>query len=561
MKRPVVTGTLALTILLQATLAGGYLIQNYWPDGNDIVMDDVLLPAATWSDPAQYQMSEWNQVDTTDNSHPFRINLNPEYSFGANDGDSTIGFLDEQGLSSEYGLSFSGALAWTACWTPWYGSHYNECDVMMDVDRTWHLSPHDSTWFQSTILHELGHVRGLGHYNNYLSMENSGTSKLLRAETLYMDDKEGVRQHASYVSERDAVMYGKWHDGTWPRWMTMSPTTLREGDSISLHNVTIENRGTQSLSPLRFGIYLSTNSIISTGDQLISTGYFSSFDRFTYSTFDWTTTIPTVADCGTYYIGGIVDHEGRWSERFEGNNNVTFSNGNPYVGSTYTPTPLTISLGEDLFEPNDSLASAADAPLPFNFGGLGIDTDNGSDYFAVYLPTSDTLRVRTDFSHYRGNLDLELLSSGGALLASSKSTTDDEAITTTAGPGTYYVRVYGSGAGSCNHYSLRITHGPCGDGVCSGSGGEDALSCAIDCAQYCGNGTCEADKGETEQTCSADCNSCGNQICEAYKGEDMFNCPADCSCGNGICEPNKGEDEFWCSIDCCKSSGQLICPE
>lgn len=537
MKRRLLTGALILGLALQASLAGAYLIQNYWLDFFDIVMDDVLLPAATWSNPAQFQMSEWNEVDTTDNSHPFRINLNPQFSFGANDGDNTIGFLDETGLNSEYGLSFQNALAWTVCWSGFFG-RYDECDVIIDSGRVWHLSPNDSTWFQSTVLHELGHVRGLGHYNNFLSMQNSGTSKLLRAETLYMDDREGVRQHASYVNETDAVMYAKWHDGSSPRWMSMSPTNLVEGQSISLQNVTIENRGTQTLSPLRFGIYLSTNSFISTADQLLNTGFFSSFGRFTYSTFNWSATIPQVNDCGTYYIGGIVDHEQRWAERYEGNNAVAFSNGVPYVGSTYTPTPLTIKLREDLFEPNDSLATATDAPLPFSFQNLSIDTDNGSDYFAVFLNTSDTLRVNAQFSHFRGNLDLDLLSSGGSLLASSRSTTDNEAITTTAGPGTYYVRVYGSGAGSCNRYSLNINHGPCGDGVCSGAGGENALVCPLDCAQFCGDGLCEASKGETELTCPADCDSCGN----------------------GICEPSKGEDELNCAIDCCVPSGKLICP-
>lgn len=561
MRHPLRIGALALALVLQASLAGGYLIKNYWSDGSDIVMDDVLLPAETWSDPAQFQMSEWNEVDTTDNSHPFRINLNPQFSFGADDGDNTIGFLDEAGLNSEYDLSFSGALAWTVSWKNWLTGRRNECDVIMDVGRPWSLSPDNSAWFQSTILHELGHCRGLGHYNNFLSMQNSGTSKLLRAETLYMDDKEGVRQHASHVSEKDAVMYAKWHDGSLPQWMTMGPTTVEEGDTVFLQNVTIENRGTQTLSPLRFGIYLSTNSFISTSDQLLSTGSISSLGRFTYSTFNWSATIPQVADCGTYYLGGIADHEGRWAERYEGNNAVAFSNGNPYVGSSYVPTSLSVSLAEDLFEPNDSRAAATDAPLPFEFQNLSIDQDSGSDYYAVFLSSSDTLRVNAGFTHFRGNLDLELLSSGGSLLASSRSTTNDESITASLGAGTYYVRVYGSGGGSCNKYSLSITRGPCGDGVCSGAGGEDALSCPIDCQQYCGNGVCEAGKGENEQTCSADCNSCGNGICESSKGEDPFSCPADCSCGNGLCEPHLGEDSFSCSIDCCGSDGKIICPE
>jgi len=561
MRRLLLTTAVVLALALPASRAGGYLVQSFWLDFVDIVMDDVLLPAATWSDPAQLQMSEWNQVDTTDNSHAFRINLNPQFSFGANDGDNTIGFLGEAGLDSEYGLSFQNALAWTVCWSGLFGL-YDECDVIMDAGRPWSLSPHDSTWFQSTVLHELGHVRGLGHYNNFLSMQNSGTSKLLRAETLYMDDKEGVRQHASHVSEMDAVMYAKWHDGSAPRWMSMAPTSLTVGQTAFLQNVTIENRGTQTLSPLRFGVYLSTDTFISTSDQLINTGSFSSFGRFTYSTFNWSATIPQVSDCGTYYLGGIVDYEQRWAERFEGNNAVAFSNGVPFVGSIYIPTPLTVKLADDFLEPNDTLASARDVPVPFSSSNLSIDTDNGSDYYEVFLPSGNTLRVNAQFNHFQGNLDLELLSSGGAVLASSRSTTSNESITATAGPGTFLVRVYGSGVGSCNRYSLSITHGPCGDGVCSGATGESAWTCPLDCQQFCGDGLCEASKGETEQICPADCNSCGNGLCEPFEGEDAVSCPADCnSCGNGLCEPFLGEDELTCFVDCCIPEGELECLE
>jgi len=103
----------AFAFLLPDRGLSAYVINNWWNDASNIVMDDVFLPAATWSNPAQFQLSEWNEVDTTDNSHPFRIGGSPQFSFGANDGDNTMGFLGEAGLNSEYGLSYVGALAWT----------------------------------------------------------------------------------------------------------------------------------------------------------------------------------------------------------------------------------------------------------------------------------------------------------------------------------------------------------------------------------------------------------------------------------------------------------------
>jgi uncharacterized repeat protein (TIGR01451 family) len=302
--------------------AFAYAIDNWWPDGDNIVMDDVLLPADVWSAPAQFQMSEWNEVDTTDNSHPFRINLNPQFSFGANDGDNTIGFLGEAGLNSEYGLSYANALAWTACWSGFLSGRLDECDVMIDPSRPWRLTPDSTNFFQSTVLHELGHVRGLDHYNNYLSMQNSGVDKILRGEILYMDDREGVRQHASHIGEFDVVIYNKFHNGSVPAWMSSSPTTARVGDTITFQNITVENRGTNALGSLRFGTYLSTNTIISTADQLLNTGSWGSFGRFTFSTFDWSATVPFVTDCAVRYLGGIIDDNQAYAERYEGNNAV-----------------------------------------------------------------------------------------------------------------------------------------------------------------------------------------------------------------------------------------------
>lgn len=216
-------GLMAMLLQIAAmSNASAYVFFHFWPDGDNIVMDDVFLPAATWSNPAQVQLSEWNQVDTTDNTHPFRINLNPQFSFGANDGDNTMGFLGEAGLNSEYGLSYADALAWTVCWSDSFSGLLDECDMMLNPALGWQLVPDSNNFFQSTVIHEAGHIRGLDHYNAYLATQNSGVDKILRGETLYMDDKEGVRQNASHVAERDMVIYNKFHNGSVP---TMSSTT------------------------------------------------------------------------------------------------------------------------------------------------------------------------------------------------------------------------------------------------------------------------------------------------------------------------------------------------
>jgi Calx-beta domain-containing protein/pre-peptidase len=445
---------LSLIVALAALQLGrprdgwSYLIGNFWPDGDNIVMDDVFLPANVWSSPAQFQLSEWNEVDTTDNSHPFRINLNPQFSFGADDGDNTMGFLGEAGLMSEYGLSYASALAWTVCWSGGASGRYDECDMMLDPALPWQLVPDSNNFFQSTVLHEAGHIRGLDHYNNYLSMQNSGVDKILRGENLYMDDKEGVRQNATHVSESDMVIYNKFHNGSVPLWMSSGPTTARVGDTISFINITVENRGTNALGPLRFGTYLSTNTLISTSDQLLNTGSWDSFGRFTFSTFNWSVTVPPVNDCGTYYVGGIIDDNNAHAERFEGNNAVAFSNSSP------DPQPFTILLERDSLEPNDSFVTARAITLPFSNGNLTIDADVEQDFYRFTLTQPSRVSIAVSFTHAAGDVDIDLRNGSDVVLQSSTSTTNTESLVRDLEPGTYYIRVYGFGAGSCNRYAM-----------------------------------------------------------------------------------------------------------
>ena len=259
------------------------MFNNFWPDGDNIVMDDVFLPAADLVESRAVPASEWNEVDTTDNSHPFRISSRPSSASAPTTADNTMGFLGEAGLNSEYGLSYASARSPGPC----AGAARRPIRRVRRHARSalpWSPRPDPDEFFQSTVLHEAGHFSGLDHYNNYLSMQNASgnVDKILRGETLYMDDKEGVRQHATHVTEYDMVMYNKYHNGSVPLWMTSSPTTARVGQTINFNNITVENRGTFATGDLRFGIYLSTNSFISTGDQLLNTGIDGSFGRFTF---------------------------------------------------------------------------------------------------------------------------------------------------------------------------------------------------------------------------------------------------------------------------------------
>jgi hypothetical protein len=266
-----------------------------------------------------------------------------------------------------------------------------------------------------------------------------------------MDDKEAVRQHASHVTESDIVIYNKWHDGSIPQWMTVSPTTARVGQTINLNNITVENRGTNAFGSLRFGTYLSTNETISTADQLLNTGSWGSFGRFTLSRFNWSVGVPFVADCGTRYIGGIIDDNAAYAERFEGNNAVAFVNGTPNAQA------FSILLERDSQEPNDSFGTAKVKTLPFNLSNLTIDQDQEQDYYRFTLAAASKVTIQLAFTHSLGDVDLQLLNSGTVVLQSSTGTTNSETIVRDLAAGTYYVRAYGFSGGSCNRYSISAS--------------------------------------------------------------------------------------------------------
>lgn len=116
-------------------------------------------------------------------------------------------------------------------------------------------------------------------------------------------------------------------------------------------------------------------------------------------------------------------------------------------------------LPEDTREDNDflpmssSLGSIANAKTFSNLSCLD------DDWFQFDMPniggTADYVKI--DFTHSKGDLDMELYGPGGTLLGSSTTTTNTEKISLSGRPnGTYYVRVFGAGGVTNPQYSLTI---------------------------------------------------------------------------------------------------------
>ena len=75
--------TLCFLSLMIASTASAWSSSGSWDDSDDIVMDEIFLPVAGWSTAAQSQMSDYNRIDTNNNSHPFLVNSAPTFSFAS----------------------------------------------------------------------------------------------------------------------------------------------------------------------------------------------------------------------------------------------------------------------------------------------------------------------------------------------------------------------------------------------------------------------------------------------------------------------------------------------
>jgi len=101
-------------------------------------------------------------------------------------------------------------------------------------------------------------------------------------------------------------------------------STVKAGSSISMR-YTRKNQGTLSSGAFDDGYYLSTNSIISTGDTLLKTyGRTSMTAGASAGPYTVTLTIPATTKAGTYYLGYYVDHKFKVSESSESNNTRNF---------------------------------------------------------------------------------------------------------------------------------------------------------------------------------------------------------------------------------------------
>lgn len=320
--------------------------------------------ASVWDNNAQYALSDWRDIGSTAFVPGF-YRINSDYNNHAN------------GVSSWVWLN-RPADGWLAVtYVRWTGSTMTDCDIWYNsrVDYTWTnglLDPTQSRpyWpvdFRVVARHETGHAIGLDHTDTTLCNMNAiyqhGNGVQHGAGSGMMphaDDKNGCRYLYPGSGTTTNVLATRWREpdttaNNGARWL--DTTGAWAAGSFRTIQCWLANQSNTTVlggsTGIRVGVYLSTNTTISTGDTLIGEytfgGNWGAYASGLYTTIGGT--VPSDTPAGTYYVGVIFDNTGLVAEQFEVDNaalvgtvSVTNTLRTLSVQSTNPPSGVTIGV-------------------------------------------------------------------------------------------------------------------------------------------------------------------------------------------------------------------------
>lgn len=164
------------------------------------------------------------------------------------DGISVVTFLSEYNIQRLYGLSFVGVAAWTVTRKEEDCGRITQADILVNPALTLTAPQTRVPYrldYQEVVLHELGHVLGLGHEDDVLSVMTAGAAV---GNALYRDDKVGWRRAADFrlspVDRADIGVFPLRNSGTSKVYATLSAGTAARGSTVQVRDVTVQNLST-----------------------------------------------------------------------------------------------------------------------------------------------------------------------------------------------------------------------------------------------------------------------------------------------------------------------------
>jgi len=167
------------------------------------------------------------------------------------------------------------------------------------------------------------------------------------------------------------------------------PTSANSGQTITVVN-TVKNQGLYAAGGFSVGLYLSTDTAITTGDTLIGYQSIGSLAAGAESTSGTVVTIPAGMASGRYYIGAIADYSNTVTESNETNNalagnRITITKVYPDLLMTAVSGPSSANAGQDITVVNTVKNQGLEATATSGFNvGIYLSTDST-------ITTGDTL--------------------------------------------------------------------------------------------------------------------------------------------------------------------------
>jgi hypothetical protein len=295
---------------------------NQW---TNMYISTTSFPAgSSWDARLQNAMWHWNNVKGS--TWDFYVRRDTDGTHNRSNGRNEI-YFDS---------SLSGSILavtrkryhcyWAFGWR--YG--IDETDIGFNSNRSWttgdlnYSNLGSPSSFEGVALHELGHALGLNHEDRWMATmnsyyPNSGTIGRRKEWDPLPDDRAGVRfLYPDGTSERDVGASAFRRTGSGTSGLVTSTTVANRGANATIQ-MTFHNLST-SRQTFNIGFYLSSNDYISTGDRLLGSNTGAWADPGVSHTFSRTVRIPTDISPGRYWVGVIVDYDGRLSESNESNN-------------------------------------------------------------------------------------------------------------------------------------------------------------------------------------------------------------------------------------------------
>lgn len=312
----------------------------------------VSFPSGAWFNALQTAINRFNN-----NPSNFSYGLVSDAgSVGRNNGQNEVwGSEDNDVLQGAPAIAYTW---WTCYW--FFGDHVemDEVDVIFDYTSPWTWASSESKSnllryggslrpLQTTAMHEIGHGLKLNHVNSEynvmgIDFEHIHVNGTTARAYLGEDSSDGAvflygtrspaRQDLGVVHWKYSGTSGEYSDHTKTVLYNNAGTVLssfndggetryrvNRGQQVRAE-FTYENNGASTQSSVPVGIYVSTNNIVSTGDQRIG-GTSLNLGRGNVFTTTTTVTIPNTLTVGqNYWLGAVVDENGALSEVAEFNN-------------------------------------------------------------------------------------------------------------------------------------------------------------------------------------------------------------------------------------------------